>query len=343
MGDVAVKQPGRVARLAAIGLLASNLLGGCAGGAYSSQSSRIGPDDGTDSCHRYRVALDATGNYFAEDIIKGAALGALAGGLAGGLFGGSTKAALIGAGTGAVLGGAAGYWSALQQQSSDLSVLNTRVYGDLWHENQQIGQTQQAFDALMDCRFQQAQQIQTAYNTKQIDRPTAVAQMAVVKQRAQQDLVIAKRIDGQIGDRSQQFEVAADKVQPGSATAVAAAAPTTRSAVVRRAAPLKVTPDPASADIGTLKPQESVQVSTGRNGYALVRTPDGTRGYTPLDTFKAGAAPPPVTETASTAAAPPAGGDVRTLAGSNAARRDAFAQSVGVSEQAVNNGFEIAG
>ena len=40
------------------------------------QSSRIGLDDGNDSCRSYVVALDSTGNFFAEDMIKGAIIGA---------------------------------------------------------------------------------------------------------------------------------------------------------------------------------------------------------------------------------------------------------------------------
>src|SRR6476646_10182059 len=66
----------------------TGLLCGCAPGAFTTQSQRIGPDDGTDSCRPQLVALDSTGNFFGADILKGAAIGAGTGALAGGLIGG---------------------------------------------------------------------------------------------------------------------------------------------------------------------------------------------------------------------------------------------------------------
>lgn len=323
----------RAARLALVCVVSASLLGSCAQGSLSTQTSRIGPDDGTDSCRRYLVALDSMGDYFGADILKGAAIGAVGGALAGGLLGGDTKGALTGAGTGALLGGAAAYWTALQQQSQDQAVLTTQVRDDITRENGQIDSTQLAFDALMDCRFRQAQAIQADYAAHRTDRPAAVAQMATVKQRAELDLTVARRIDGQITGRAQQFEVAADKLQPAPAAPKASVVPVTRSAVVRHATPLKLNPDPGAPDIGALQPRQSVQLTASRNGYAMVETPLGQRGYALLDAFKGSPPPPPSGDS----------GDVRTLAGSNAARRDGFTQSVSVTDQAVSSGFELAG
>ena len=98
------------------------LLSGCAPGGFSTQAQRIGSDDGSDSCRRELVALDSTGDFFAEDIIKGAALGALGGALIGGLAGGG-RGALIGAAAGGVAGAAGGYFSALQSQAQNQAQL----------------------------------------------------------------------------------------------------------------------------------------------------------------------------------------------------------------------------
>jgi hypothetical protein len=46
----------------------TGLLCSCAPGSMSTQSQRIGSDDGTDSCRTQLVALDSTGNFFGADI-----------------------------------------------------------------------------------------------------------------------------------------------------------------------------------------------------------------------------------------------------------------------------------
>lgn len=320
------------------------VLNGCAAAGVSTQSSRIGVDDGTDSCRRQLVALDSTGDFYAEDILKGAAIGGLLGAASGGLIGGDLKGAAIGAAAGAATGAAVGYWSAVRQQQHDQAGMFTQVQGDLARENANIDKTQLAFDQLMDCRFRQAGQINAAYAAHQIDRPTAVAQMAVVRQHAQNDLALAKKIDAQIAQRGQQFDVAADNLAPSPAPAfVSAQSVPAKPATVRRASTLKLRPDPAAPDVAQVQAKQAVKVTVKRGDYALVETDTGARGYAPVtDLQQSGsrAVPVNVPSAPSTAAS---GTDVRTLDGSNAARRDAFSQSVAVSETAVSSGFEVAG
>ncbi len=88
------------------------------------------------------------------------------------------------------------------------------------------------------------------------------------------------------------------------------------------------------------KPHEQVTVSPGRNGYALVETQSGARGYVSASDLQGAGGSRSIGVTTSTPAA--AASDVRTLAGSNAARRDDFAQSVAVTEKAEATGFELA-
>jgi hypothetical protein len=321
-------------------MLSAGLLAGCAQGPLSTQSARIGYDDGTDACRRQVVALDSTGNFFGADILAGAATGAVAGGLAGGLIGRDWRGALVGAGAGAVLGGAVGYWGALQRQQYDQAGLYAQVRGDISRENAQIDRTQLAFDQVMDCRFAVAAQIRADQLAGRISRPTALAAMAQQKQLAQRDLALAQQINSQIAGRGDQFEVAAENLRPGTKSAIAAPPP--RQATLRQAAQLRLRPDPSAPSIGQVPARQPVTVTGSRNGYALVQTASGERGYAPLDTLAGGrsAAPPP--RVVSAASAGLGDDDVRSLAGSNAARRDDFAASVAVSQQAVSNGFELA-
>ncbi len=328
----------------------TGLLAGCAPGAFTTQAQRIGPDDGTDSCRPQLVALDSTGNFFGAAILQGAAIGAGTGALAGGLIGGLATGNWRGAGIGALAGGVAGgviggstaYWSALQQQHMDQASLYSRVSLDLARENAEIDKTQLAFDQLVDCRFHQAQQINSDYATHRIDRATAEAAMGLVRQRAAKDLALAKLINQQIQERSQQFGVATSNIDPGAAAAFSPQTqPRTQQVVVRSAAPVRVGPDPAAPAIASLQPQEQVTVSPGRNGYALVQTSTGRQGYVSANDLEGTSGRRSLSVPTSTPAA--TSGDVRTLAGSNAARRDDFSQSVAVTEKAQATGFELTG
>ncbi|HEV2677055.1 MAG TPA: SH3 domain-containing protein [Aliidongia sp.] len=321
------------------------VLNGCAaGGGLNTQSSRIGSDDGSDSCRPQLVALDSTGDFYGESILKGAVIGGLLGAATGALISKDAKGAAIGAAAGVAAGAAAGYWSALRQQQQDQAGMFTQVQGDLTRENAQIDKTQLAFDQLMDCRFRQARMINDSYTAHQIDRTTAVAQMAVVRQHAQRDLALAKQIDTQIAQRGQQFDVAADNLAPSSTPAfVSAEAVPAKPATVRRAGTLKLRPDPAAPDIGQVAAKEPVKVTVKRGDYALVETGAGVRGYTPVSDLQQGNGSRSVPVSVPSAPAVSNGSDVRTLDGSNAARRDAFSQSVAVSQTAVASGFEVAG
>jgi hypothetical protein len=326
----------------------TGLLCSCAPGAMTTQQQRIGADDGTDSCRAQLVALDSTGNFFGAAILQGAAMGAGAGALAGGLIGGlatgnwrgAAIGALAGGVTGGVIGGSTAYWNSLQQQRMDQTSLYSQVSLDLERENAQIDKTQLAFDQLVDCRYRQAQAINHDYLTHRIDRATAEAAMTLVRQRAARDVALAKMINQQIQDRGGQFGVAAGNVDPSATAAIAAASqPMSQPAVVRLAAPIKLRPEPTAPDIAQVKPREQVTVSSGRNGYALVQTASGHQGYVSASDLQAAGGSRSIS--VPTASPVSTSSDVRTLAGSNAARRDDFAQSVAVTEKAQASGFEL--
>lgn len=209
-----------VAALCAVAMLSTSLAGCTAG----SQEARIGKNDGTDPCYTQRVALDSTGNYFAEDIIKGAAIGAIGGALIGGLTGGS-RGALTGAAIGLAAGAAAGYWQAKQQQQADQRTLINSVYADIDRENAQIDKTQQAFNQLVNCRKSTAAQIRSDLQKKLITREVAQMRMDAVKVKFNEDLEIARKISGQIQERSANFQFANEQINPGTAQQTAARRP----------------------------------------------------------------------------------------------------------------------
>jgi hypothetical protein len=89
-----------------------------------------------------------------------------------------------------------------------------------------------------------------------------------------------------------------------------------------------------------------VQADSGQTGYAPV-SDLGAPGkkHRTLHPVSTSDAPPAPADLDAQAAPPPTTSSVQvaTLAGSNAARRDDFAQSVAVSQKAVASGFEVAG
>jgi hypothetical protein len=334
---MSIMQMKRPARMAVVLVASAGLLTGCAQGQFSTREARIGPDDGSDSCRPQLVALDSTGNFFGADILAGAGIGAATGAVAGGLIGRDWRGALIGAAIGGALGAAGGYLHAVQQRNADQAAMMAQVRGDLSRENAEIDRTQLALDQLNDCRAMQAQRIRSDYAAGRIDRGYAIAAMTGVKRRAERDVALARQINQQIQGRSQELVVAADSISPGTKNALAAQTGAPRDSVLRQEVKLRMSPDPSSPEVGTVPARQMVKVTGARNGYAVVQTPTGQRGYVP-----AAAVDPAAVRAAAPAAGAAGTQDVRTLAGSNAARRDSFAQSVQVSEAAAS-GYELAG
>jgi len=231
--------------------VASLILPGC-----TTQNERIGSDDGSDRCRPQRVALDSTGNYFAEDMIKGAAIGAVSGALLGALTGGSNagRNALIGGAAGAAVGAAGGYWASLQQQNKDQASLLTSISNDLSRENDQIDKTQLAFAQLNDCRRDEANRVRADLAAGRLTRPQAEQAMIGVKARAAEDLRIARQINTKIEERSANFQFANEQVNPPApAPAPVAAAP---APAAPSRAPAQAAPRPAPQQAAPQPPRD---------------------------------------------------------------------------------------
>jgi hypothetical protein len=312
------------------GLTATLILAGC-----TTQSGRLGYDDGRDGCRGELLALDSTGEFYGEQILQGAAIGAASGALVGGLASGSWRGALIGAAVGGAGGAAVGYYAALQRQARDASALNAQISSDLGRENAQLDRTQIAFNNLMDCRLRTAEQIREMVRAGRMDRASAQAQLGDIRTRFMNDIALAQSINGRIGARGKEFDTAIDSAIPGGRTAIQTAyrTPSARAAP-RRPVEVRFSPSPNSPRVATLNPREAVTVRPGPDGTALVETPSGLRGYAPADAFPA-----------QRGAAPAAGGrdDVRSLAATNISRRENFTASVGNAERVAQaGGFELS-
>lgn len=171
------------------------------------------PDDANDVCRPERAALRSTGDFFAEDIIAGAAVGAIAGGLIGLAAGGNARSAALGALAGGALGAVGGYWRARQKQYADQAQLYQAVYGDLQRENESIDKTQLAFNRLYACRTNEAGRIRADFRAGRISREQAAALMAGVRAHSESDLRLARQISGHIQSRSNDFSYASREVQ----------------------------------------------------------------------------------------------------------------------------------
>ncbi|MBR0656644.1 hypothetical protein [Plastoroseomonas arctica] len=316
--------------------------------ACTTQSGRIGTDDGSDACRPQLVQLDSTGNYFAEDIIRGAAIGVAGGAILGGIVaaarGGNSRNVAVGAGIGAVAGGvagaAAGYISARRQQYSDQAQLNQAIAQDVSAENQQIDRSQRAFDLLLDCRMATAARIRSDFAARRISREQAQAAMQNVRARLANDVAVAQRINERMGTRGAEFDTAFTEVAPAARNQAGARIGNPRPVTTARVIPLRLRPDTAAPEFTQVSARERVTVRPAHSGYALVETEQGVRGYAPAALF--GGAAGAQSRQASPNAAPVTG-DVRQLAATNIARRENFSESVATANAAASGqGFELA-
>ncbi|MEI6986913.1 MAG: YMGG-like glycine zipper-containing protein [Rhodospirillaceae bacterium] len=195
-----------ITMIACVSLVTSSLAG------CSSRSERIGTDDGTDSCRSLVVALDSTGNYFAEDMIQGALIGAAGGALLGGLASGSWKGAAIGAAAGAVAGALGGYWKNKMDQGRDQAIVT--VASDMRRENDQLDKTNAAFRQLADCRRNEAKRIKAQYAAKAITRDVAKSQLGNLAALARKDLDILNSILANSDKRANEYQYAAAQIDP---------------------------------------------------------------------------------------------------------------------------------
>jgi len=168
-----------------------------------------------------RKGLATHNNYFTQDIVTGVVGGAAVGAATGALTAWMTgekvgQAALIGAGVGAVAGGMAGYYSALQSREGQSP---SGFFGSLIknadEEQQRVLAMQDSLDQLLACRQKEESEIRTAYKLRRIDRITGEQRLAKLRQRVQDDMLVANEIRKGLGEHMDGLQFAALKAAPG--------------------------------------------------------------------------------------------------------------------------------
>lgn len=180
----------------------------------TTQTERIGSDDQSDTCRSYLVALDATGDYFAEDMVKGALIGAVAGGLLGIATGKDDrgKRALIGAAAGAAAGAAGGYFLHKRQQNQDKTILYQSVSDDLDRDLAKANEAALASKKLSDCRTASQRRIVTDYKAGLVDADEAKRRWRSILDQRERDLKIQAAMGQHMLDRAKEFDNASTQL-----------------------------------------------------------------------------------------------------------------------------------
>ncbi len=118
------------------------------------------------------------------------------------------------------------------------------MVGDMDREQQALDKAQVAFNALVDCRRANARQINADLREGKITREQATLQMNRVRQLADQDIAIAKRINARVDERTGNYVYATEQA---TGTPLPTPAPTMAAAPAPApSAPAAAPPRPAA-------------------------------------------------------------------------------------------------
>lgn len=209
---------------------------------------------------------------------------------------------------------------------------------ELARENAALERLQIAFDALLYCRWTEVRVIRAEAASGAFPAAELPRRLGTAEARLRQDVARASQARERITARGARIEQAVEAVAPGTRAALAAAraprAGTTR-AVASASVALRALPDAGAPVVATLEAGRDVGLRRAAGGFALVDAGGGLSGYAPGTAFRVQAAIPD--------AAPDGLGRLRSLAATNLARRDAFAQSVDLASRSGVQGFEPGG
>lgn len=198
----------------------------------------------------------------------------------------------------------------------------TELEAELTRENAALERLQIAFDALLYCRWTEVRVIRAE------SPPAALpARLQAAQGRMRQDLDRAERTRAAIAARAARIDQSVEAVAPGTRAAL----------VARRASDAALPRAVASAAVpivGRLTAGTEVNLRPAAGGFAYADGGTALRGYAPGNAFTL----QPVTEAAATSGP----NRLRSLAATNIARRDAFAQSLELAGRPGGSGFEPA-
>jgi hypothetical protein len=252
-----------------LGLVLSIALSGCS----TTSISDFVTNDADDSCHDQRAALRSYGDYFAQDMMIGGAVGAATGGLAGVVTHQSVGTTVGMAAAGLAIGAAGGYWVALSQKNSDMAARSRQVATDTRAENAKIDGAQLAFNRLMNCRRGQATQLRTDVKAGKVAQADGDKQMDRIRARFDDDIALGKKIGANIASHSADLEFANEQLKP-------------QPYIVKHSAPIYASQDQGAAHLETMRDGAivsgaavnstwvKVTLSRGRSGYMLASDVD---------------------------------------------------------------------
>lgn len=220
----------------------------------------------------------------------------------------------------------------------------TGLDAEMTRENADLDSLQIAFDSLLYCRWIEARTVRADLTAGRVPRPQAEARMAALRARLRTDLDRARSVLAELEQRAAAREAALEAVAPGSRDAAArrrSARGAATSVVAAATVPLRLRPDAGAPEVGRVAAGQNVTVRAAENGFAYVEGGGQARGYAPAGAFQA-AERALAAQRAAEGRDTPGAAAVRRLAATNIARRDNFAESVTLAENAAVSGFELA-
>ena len=323
----------------------------------------------SDPCDKEHDALKDSDDFFGKDILQALVAGGVAGAI-GGIFGGNWKAGLAaGAATGMLA-----YYNARQQQAGgNQLVLAQSIGGDARNYGVAMDKATAAFEALRQCRLNQAAAIKADLASGRISRSEAQERLAKAHQRFQEELELAQHLGAQMNTRQEEMQAASDQLlasDPEARNLVGemgpgpegpppsgppSSGPSGGSTIeVARNGVLREGPASYTRSILVLQRGDTVIVSGPSQGdWVPVQLVDGRTGYVNSQAFRPGAAhgaPPPrqppaqATAKADLSKAPPASkATVETVEAtrSNLKRRESYGKEVKVAQSDSQTAFNM--
>jgi hypothetical protein len=222
--------------------------------------------DSNDVCHDQRAALRSYGDYFAQDMLVGGVIGAAVGTVVGIATHQSTGTTLGLAAGGLAIGTGAGYWAAVQQKNADTAARRRQVTSDITADNQKIDGAQSAFNALLNCRRQEAARLRADVKAGRISQVDGGKQMADIRSRYNDDIALGKKIGANIASHSADLEYANEQLKP-------------QPYVARHSAPIYANSDEKSAKIENLGSGAVISGAAVNTSWVKVTLSRGRTGY----------------------------------------------------------------
>jgi len=212
------KQPPPRARAIAVALVLGALLAlalpataFAAGGERSLAPTQLALFGPSDPCEAQHDALKDSDDYFDKEIIQAVAADTV-GAIISGVFTGDWRGAIIRGSVNAA-GSLLSYYNERQKQAAGNQVaLAQSIGGDARNYGVAMDKATAAFEALKQCRMNQAAAIKADYASGRISRGEAQERLAKVRERFNDELQTADHLGAQMNRRQEEMQAASDQL-----------------------------------------------------------------------------------------------------------------------------------